>query len=128
VDIIGYYINCDEALCADCANTEGIGKANEKEAEISPTNPAPIYRDTEADAPTHCARCQVLIPHQLTSAGLSFIADVIATRLCGLLANESVVAAWWRVYGDQISDDCIRDTIDDWATESPHSDDYVPKK
>lgn len=58
---VGYYDDNGAAHCEDCAPPEG----------------QPIYGDSEADTPTHCEECGVLIEHALTSDGIAYVSEYI---------------------------------------------------
>lgn len=66
---IGHLVTCDEAECAECHRPEDWPGFDDWEA------PPPIFYGTEADTPTHCARCGSLIPHSLTDDGYAYVRD-----------------------------------------------------
>lgn len=81
---IGYYVTCDDAVCAedfDPATWEGFEDWDE---------PLAIFADTESDTPTHCVACRDLIPHALTSDGYIYVWDAL-NEGTGI---ESVLDAW----------------------------------
>lgn len=59
---VGYYVDCDTAYCEDCVP----GDVEDHD---------PIWSWSESDTPTHCAKCESLIPHTLTSDGLEYVAE-----------------------------------------------------
>lgn len=65
-DVIGYYVDCDTALCVDCAKkvygddiTLGWIRAGGFEGWDTP---GVIFPDTESDYEEYCADCGELIP------------------------------------------------------------------
>jgi hypothetical protein len=130
VKLLGYYINCDDALCKDCAHrryvfsdlplplTQGEGEGDSWDILVrawkaaggfeSWDEPAAIFDDSEADSPTHCAECEELIPHALTSHGYDYVREHIIEELKpGEVRHPDslkVVREWWEQYGDDMSE------------------------
>lgn len=100
---IGYYTDCDTALCRNCipdaaawARCEYVGWPGFESWE----EPAPIFNDTEADTPTHCAECGAVIRHNLTADGARYVMDAIAEFITGDGHTPDVMAQWWDAYGE----------------------------
>lgn len=84
---IGYYINCDDALCGDCyhdvyglepqravAAWRRLARFEDWDAPIA------ITPDDESDTPTLCSECSELIPHALTYDGYEYVREAILSR------------------------------------------------
>jgi hypothetical protein len=78
---IGFYLNCDEAICldhiVDLAEVYG-----------------PIFSDSEADSPTHCTQCEALIPHALTNEGHRYVREALAENT----GRPEILAMWKEAY------------------------------
>lgn len=109
---IGYYLNCDDAVCTDDAPA---GFANEDYSEWSGfegwETPAVIFDHEESDTPTHCKTCEALIPHALTSDGADYVAEKIGSNLGDTGHTVRYVSEWWDEYGDGLSEDQLREII-----------------
>lgn len=92
---IGYYVTCDDALCADCAPA-GFAESDYSEWEGFDgwSEPIAIFPSTESDTPTHCAECEALIPHDLTPDGLAYVAE----RLAADDGRPEIHAMWAEAY------------------------------
>src|SRR5213595_2157138 len=92
---IGFYVDCDSAVCSDCMREEvseettlspksvylytATGKA--WEGFESWEEPLAIFTDTESDTPTHCSVCESLIEHALTGEGYAYVTEAIIREL-----------------------------------------------
>jgi hypothetical protein len=85
---IGYYVTCDDAECAGCHCPEDWPGFEDWEA------PLPIFYGTEADTPTHCRLCGVLVAHALTPEGYDYVRDALARGQ----GDNAVLARWRDVY------------------------------
>jgi len=107
--IIGYYWNCDDAVCLDCHNdgTEWKGFDDWE-------NPLPIFDDEKSDTPTHCCECEDLIPHDLTSEGYRYVEEAVVKVLSGGGGRPEIVLQWFDQYKDGLDlDEIIRLAIND---------------
>lgn len=112
---IGFYADCDDAYCVACFDPDAW------EGFEDWSEPLPIFAQDEADGPTHCARCEDLIPHALTLDGY---ADVRAAYLRALLVEDGrrcIVRAWVEEYMQD--DEDALEAVEDW----PLTDAYSPQ-
>ena len=72
--ILGYYVNCDDAVCTDCVPNWREGFYPGWSGFESWPDPLVITDEQAADTPTHCEWCEALIEHPLTSFGDSYVA------------------------------------------------------
>jgi len=112
----GYWIvDADEAVCVD--HKEGLS-----DDDLYPA-------DSESDTPTHCAVCETLIDHGLTSDGYAYVADAILRHVesKGKDGRACIVRAWYMEYGDgldpQDKDAILAAVVEGWPAE----DEYSPK-
>lgn len=77
-DVIGYVVNECSVICADCLE--------EGEADDSP-----LFATSETDSPTHCERCEALLPEALTSDGEAYVREVVAEG-----SGRPEILAEWR--------------------------------
>jgi hypothetical protein len=110
---IGYYVSCDDAICEDCA-PEPVKGVTWIVPGFMGGEPIPIYRDTEADTPTHCCECGDLIPHALTREGYAYVLERALSHAAdstgvkcprpngSLVAGHGTLAEWWNKYSDGI--------------------------
>jgi hypothetical protein len=87
-DVVGYYYG--EAMagpfCPDChAATAG---------DSHDSNLHPVFRDSEADTPSHCLACDALIRHDLTPDGIEYVRDAVQAGD----GDAAVLAAWREAY------------------------------
>lgn len=75
MSVIGYYLNCDDAVCMDHFNED------EWEGFESWESPLAIFSDEESDTPTHCVECGALIPHALTTDGYAYVREAMDENL-----------------------------------------------
>lgn len=82
---IGYYLTCDDAVCAEhvtvIADGYDVGTyfiSGEQWAGFEDwPDPLPIFWSDEADTPTHCVECEALIPHRLTDYGMEYVREAL---------------------------------------------------
>lgn len=114
---IGYTATADgSAYCSACVRSIGGGMV-------------PIFANDEADTPTHCTRCEALIPHALTAEGYDYVADAIGEHLRDPETNgrACIVAAWFRQYRDGFDRHGLAVRILDlWADAQPSTDRFTP--
>lgn len=91
--IEGYYINCDDALCEDHFDPDSWDGFEEWEEPLTIT----IFE--EADTPTHCVECGVLIRHNLTEDGYDYVHEAINDCLRAGKLNP-VTFQWADYYGN----------------------------
>jgi hypothetical protein len=111
--VLGYYVDCDTAHCADCVDLEGWEGFEDWD------EPLAISAWDESDTPTHCAICESLIPHGLTSDGLAYVAEHFDRAVAVDGGRRCIVRAWVETYAE---DPEARATVEGWPT----SDDYSP--
>jgi len=100
---IGWYTDCDTALCQDCvpdADAWARGDYASWDGFESWEEPAVIFADTASDTPTHCGACGAVIRHDLTADGARYVMDAIAEFIAGDSHNPDVMAQWWDAYGE----------------------------
>jgi hypothetical protein len=94
---LGYYITCDDAVCKACYQaTGGLAEWRARGGFETWERPIPIRSGTEgeADSPTHCWRCEALIPHKLTSDGLEYVCEAYREAAAGRGGRRCIVRAW----------------------------------
>lgn len=113
---LGYYVTCDDAVCADCA------PAGFEDGDYHAwlgfkgwESPIAIFMDAESGSPTHCHVCGAVIAHDLTPDGEAYVLDAIAD-LAGDPGSHSadVMAQWWAAYRERIYP---RSALRDWIAE-----------
>lgn len=85
---LGYYTDCDTAVCQDCATEED---AKDPYAVIS-------YFAEPVDCPCHCAVCGELVDTGLTAEGKKYVREA-------LLADDgapAVLEQWLNAYGQTV--------------------------
>lgn len=109
---LGYYIDCDNAICIDCyAKAYGVSISD---AELGTDygswpgfegweEPLVIFEDRESDSPTHCCECGVLIEHDLTDEGYRSVAEALGSCFQEGKQNP-VVKQWIDYYGEWLDD------------------------
>jgi hypothetical protein len=116
---IGYYVDSDTAYCADCYTDDDFYGFE------GWTEPIAIPSHSEADSPTHCARCESLIPEVMTDAGIRYVADSVLPAIQASLEGREVdgrpciLKQWWEEY----LEDAVSDVVSRW----PDSDRYSPE-
>jgi hypothetical protein len=122
VSLLGYYVNCDEALCVSCFQRTYVfergGEGDSWDVAVAVwraeggfedwDEPAALLSDEEQDTPTHCTECKELIPHALTSDGYTYVVDAVRAHIeefvHELVAPNAhsvkVVHAWVEQYAD----------------------------
>ena len=110
-DVIGYVDteNGGPAVCDSCAT------ADEARAW------SPIFADSETDSPTHCERCEDLIPEALTGDGARYVADALIDGMRGD-GRPCVLRQWWEEYGDVVAE-----YVGDFYAKAPATDAYSPQ-
>lgn len=129
MSVLGYYVNCDDALCVDCF-TRAYGSFSHLETEQERWDgqaqnwradggfeewdePLALLSDEEQDTPTHCCECHELMPHALTSHGYEYVREHIVEALeQGEVQHPDslrVVRSWWEEYGPYMSESEIAD-------------------
>jgi hypothetical protein len=101
--LIGYRVTCEDAQCSDCYQRAGGLTAWLSAGGFEDwREPIPISSEGDpADSPTHCRDCHALIPHQLTKAGLTLVAQTIRDAIAYPWAHSlPSVRLWAAVYGE----------------------------
>ncbi len=99
---IGYYVDCDTAVCADDAPAGFVsGDYSEWPGFEGWESPAAIFMDSESDSVTHCGTCGRVIRHDLTTEGSESITDSLGRYLDG--GHLGAVAQWMEAYGDDVN-------------------------
>lgn len=100
-EILGWYVNPDDALCAEHAPTAWAG------GDYSTWNgfqgwesPAAITQDDESDSVTHCMTCGEVIPHRLTLEGYESISEALSNALDGNMG--AAIERWMDEYGEHV--------------------------
>lgn len=128
LSLLGYYVNCDDALCLDCfheqygddafaAWRDGGGFEGWEE-------PVGILKGDSADTPTHCCDCECLIPHPLTDEGIDYVAEGLGRILRNPTdGRRCVLRAWVNEYlqPDDLSS-VLQEVVNDW----PERDELSP--
>jgi|SRR5581483_7724006 len=103
---MGYYVDCDSAVCRDCAPAGFAGgDYSQWEGFEGWESPIAIFMDGESDSPTHCCKCSAVIAHDLTIDGAVYVRDAIAEFISGNGHAPDVMAQWWDAYGDTFNSD-----------------------
>jgi hypothetical protein len=99
MEILGYYLDCDDAVCADCV-TEAELREDDR---VDPENlPNPIFDYSESDTPTHCIRCEALIAHALTGDGYDYVREAVRDFFLVKRGRREILAQWVAQYGREI--------------------------
>ncbi|HWC37363.1 MAG TPA: hypothetical protein VG476_02485 [Acidimicrobiales bacterium] len=139
--LLGYYINCDDALCAECFTTEygdddngaedsaGFTAWRERGGFESWSEPAAIMDGEESDSPVHCKKCEELIKVNMTPDGLTYVGEHLADgmRCDGDGGRKCITRQWWEAYGDDFDEHDLRDIISAVVQMWPTSDEFSPK-
>lgn len=110
---VGYYLDCDTAVCEDCFDPvawEGFEDWDE---------PLTIFDSDEADTPTHCAECESLIEHALTSDGYAYVREAYLRALLVEDGRKCIVRAWVEAY--LIEDEDALEAVEDWELVDAYS-------
>lgn len=102
MSLIGYYITCDDAICADCA-PKGFASGDYSEWPGFESWPDPIiiFTDSEGDTITHCCDCGAVIRHNLTVDGWEALKSAVVEYLTDPESQEGeIIAQWWDAYGE----------------------------
>src|SRR5690242_1951676 len=74
---IGWYVDCDTAVCRDCEPGYARGDFNTWGGFEGWEQPLAIFYHSESDSVTFCSRCGAVIRHDLTTDGtVSLITDL----------------------------------------------------
>jgi hypothetical protein len=110
---IGHYVDCDSAVCRDCA------PAGFESGDYSAwpgfegwESPLAIFFSSESDTPTHCVECDAVICHDLTTDGATYVTDSIAEFITGESHTPDLMAQWWDAYSDTLDESDLRDIIE----------------
>lgn len=98
--MLGWYVNCDDAVCAGCA-PEGFTRGDYSGWGGSWESPATIWDDGASDTPTHCGTCGQLIPHPLTADGYDYVGESLERALRDGDIGAAI-GAWMDAYGDDV--------------------------
>ena len=110
--VLGFYVDCDTAVCADCFDRGG---AEARRGYEWSDDPVAIMSDAESDTPTHCTFCGDLVEHALTSDGYTYVLDAMCEEIKEGKA-QGIVSLWAAAYYPEwANDDCeqrLRDLHD----------------
>jgi hypothetical protein len=103
---LGYYVDCDTALCLDDlpgpAGDWAAGKYTGWEGFEGWESPGAIFNDTESDSVTHCGTCGRVLKHDLTAEGCESITESLERALQdGDIGNA--IEQWMDAYGGSIA-------------------------
>jgi len=116
---LGYYMDCDEAICTDCvAKLPDLPADEQVNAEYpwwhgfeSWEAPLAISEADESDSPTHCSECGVLLDHSLTTDGYMMVLDSVIEGFTQGKQNP-VVVQWLNAYEEYVQDALDGEYID----------------
>jgi hypothetical protein len=106
---MGWYVNCDDAVCRDCAPA-GF-KLFPADYSAWPgfegwEEPLAICNDDESDSVTHCRECGAVIAHDLTADGGESVKDAVAELISEPGSHTAdVIAQWFDAYAGTALDD-----------------------
>jgi hypothetical protein len=110
---IGYYTDCDTAICRDCAPAGfASGDYSQWAGFEGWESPSAIFMDSESDSPTQCAKCEAVICHDLTPDGAEYVIEAIGEFITGNGHTPDVMAQWWDAYSDSLDASDMRDIIE----------------
>lgn len=114
--ILGYYesdgMTLGDAYCCSCTTILDIRNGYEQ----------PIDDGDESDTPTHCARCEELIPHGLTPDGVLYVLNALFDIFFDEgKGRKCIVKKWITEYRIDV-DDLLSETVNDF----PDSDSFSP--
>lgn len=66
----------------------------------------------ETDTPSHCARCEELLPFKLTGDGYQYAAEAIIDVMCAPRPRPDIVLQWWNMYRGSELNEAIEESID----------------
>lgn len=97
---LGYYVNCDDAVCRDCAPAGfEAGDYSEWPGFEGWESPAAIFMDDASDSVTYCRQCGAVIAHDLTTDGAEAVKDAVAELISEPGSHTAdVMAQWWEAY------------------------------
>jgi len=101
---LGYYIDCDTALCRDDlpgpADSWAAGDYCGWRGFEGWESPAAIFMHSEADSVTHCAECGQVLRHDLTAEGSASITEALERALDGDVG--AAIERWMDAYGEDV--------------------------
>ena len=127
MSVIGYYITCDDAICEECAPADfEDGDYSEWRGFEDWSEPIAILSDTESDTPTHCAECESLIGHALTSDGYEYVAEHIANAARDDGGRRCITRQWWERYGSELYGRQLPQIVGAMISTWPERDKFSP--
>lgn len=109
---LGFYLNCDDAVCVNDAPAGFTEDDYSKWAGFEGwKTPAVIFDHEESDSPTHCKTCEKLIPHGLTSDGYAYVAEKLSSDLAYNAGRPEIYGQWWDAYGQNFDESDLREII-----------------
>lgn len=121
-DVVGFYPSLpngdisEDALCAsDCSSAQT-------------EDWTPIFRSSEADTPTHCSKCEALIPHALTSDGYAYVGHALVEHAKDGFGRAPILKQWVEEYLDGVEETDLRAFLYYSALGWPDTDEYTPRK
>lgn len=110
---IGYYIDCDTAVCADDAPAGfATGDYSDWPGFEGWESPGVITMDDAGDTPTHCVKCGRVIRHDLTADGDGYVRNALQEYITDGSHNTDTMAQWWDAYGDDLGESDLREIIE----------------
>jgi hypothetical protein len=98
MEVVGFVpMDAGVMLCTDCADMAAEGSA--------------VFDSSETDSPSHCDECGALIPESLTTDGVAYVAEALASYVFGTVLHRghvgsaAVLDEWRAEYGAQIDSD-----------------------
>lgn len=98
--ILGYYVNCDDAVCTACVPNWREGFYPGWSRFESWPDPLAITDESgsASDTPTHCEWCEALIEHPLTPHGQAYVAERIVDLLTNRSGRKEIIGQWAETY------------------------------
>jgi hypothetical protein len=122
---IGYYVTCDDAVCADCAPSGFAQGDYSGWPEFEGwEEPIAITMDDESDSITHCRECSRVIRHDLTPDGTAYLIDSLAEQISEPGSHTAdVMAQWWDAYGEDLDENTLHLLAGTFSSPAENADD-----
>jgi hypothetical protein len=128
--VIGYYVTCDDAMCANCA-PDGFadGDYTDWSGFEGWTEPIAIFDDSESDSTTFCKVCESLIPQTLTSVGIADLVERMTETVKDAKdgGRRCILRQVWEQYSADVDESDLRAILAAFVATFPRSDQYSPK-
>jgi hypothetical protein len=110
---IGYYVDCDSAVCVRCIPADwSSGEYEGWKGFESWESPLAIFPDDESDSITHCSKCSAVILHDLTYEGIEKVATCLMEMIKDGNHTPDVMAQWYDAYEYEIREEWGREIIE----------------